>query len=150
MCYTLPWDSSLMQHLPTSWQPAWQLSWSLQCLLSFDIEGKFVGWCMDVRAYPEIVPLSALIACNAMNWPGGDALSFSHKFHHWLMLFTLGQYIVNVQWSITGDGYLTIFIFGICGLKGVYWVFDAVMQWPCCRHHLIHLLTLVHSQQKLS
>ena len=49
--------------------------------------------------YPEIVPLSALIACNAMNWPGGAALYFSHKFHHWLMLYTLGQYIVNVQWS---------------------------------------------------
>ena len=63
--------------------------------------------------YPEIVPLSALIACNAMNWPWGDALSFSHRFHHWLMLYTLGQYIVNVQSSTTSDGFLTIFIFGI-------------------------------------
>ena len=32
--------------------------------------------------YPEIVPLSALIACNAMNSPGCAALSFSHRFHH--------------------------------------------------------------------
>ena len=24
----LPWDSSLVRHLPTSWQPAWQPSWS--------------------------------------------------------------------------------------------------------------------------
>ena len=63
--------------------------------------------------YPEIFTLSALIACNAMNWPGGTAIYFSHKFHHWLMLYTLGQYIVNVQWSITGDGFLTIFKFGI-------------------------------------
>ena len=63
--------------------------------------------------YPEIVPLSALIGCNAMNWPGGDALSFSYRFHHWLMLYTLGQYIVNVQSSTTSDGFLTIFIFGI-------------------------------------
>ena len=37
----------------------------------------------------------------------------SHKFHHWLMLYTFGQYTVNVQWSITGDGFLTIFKFGI-------------------------------------
>ena len=58
-------------------------------------------------------PLSALIACNAMNWPGGDALSFSYRFHHWLMLYTLGQYIVNVQSSTTSDGFSTIFIFGI-------------------------------------
>ena len=33
-------------------------------------------------SYPEIAPLSALIACNAMNRPGGDALSFSYRFHH--------------------------------------------------------------------
>ena len=33
-------------------------------------------------SYPEIVPLTALIACNAMNLPGGDALSFSYRFHH--------------------------------------------------------------------
>ena len=43
--------------------------------------------------------LSALIACNAMNWPGG--------LHHWLMLYTLGLYIVNVQWSRTSKKYLT-------------------------------------------
>ena len=30
------------------------------------------------------------------------------------MLYTLGQYIVNVQWSTTGDKFLTIFTFGIC------------------------------------
>ena len=30
------------------------------------------------------------------------------------MLYTLGQYIVNVQSSTTSDVFLTIFIFGIC------------------------------------
>ena len=65
------------------------------------------------ESYPEIFPLSALIACNAMNWPEGTAIYFSHKFHHWLMLYTFGQYIVNVRWSMTGDGFLTIFKFGI-------------------------------------
>ena len=64
-------------------------------------------------SYPEIVPLSALIACNAMNWPGGAAIYCLPKLHHWLMLYTLGQYIVNVQWSITGEGFLTIFKFRI-------------------------------------
>ena len=64
-------------------------------------------------SYPEIFRLSALIACNARNWPGGAALSFSHRFHHWLMLYALGQYIVNVQWSTTSDRFLTIFTFGI-------------------------------------
>ena len=64
-------------------------------------------------SYPEIFPLSALIACNAMNWPGGAAIYLSHKFHHWLMLYTLGQYIVNVQWSMASEGFLTIFKFGI-------------------------------------
>ena len=122
---------------------------------------------VDLKAYPEIVPLSSLIACNAVNWPGGDALSFSYRFHHWLIpladlrggardarpppggpnsfifmqfsaniwkiiallgvgappwgkswirhwiLYTLGQYIVNVQSSTTSDGFSTIFIFGI-------------------------------------
>ena len=29
------------------------------------------------------------------------------------MLYTFGQYIVNMQWSITGEGFLTIFKFGI-------------------------------------
>ena len=29
------------------------------------------------------------------------------------MLYTFGQYIVNVQWSITGDKFLTILKFGI-------------------------------------
>ena len=62
----------------------------------------------------KFCPLRALIACNAMNWPGGTTIYFSHKFHHWLMLYTFGQYIVNMQWSITGDGFLTIFKFGIC------------------------------------
>ena len=65
------------------------------------------------KSYPKIVPLSALVACNAMNWPGGDALSFSYRFHHWLLLYTLGQYIVNVQSGTTSDGFSTIFIFGI-------------------------------------
>ena len=64
-------------------------------------------------SYPEIFPLSALIACNAMNWPGGTAIYFWHKFHHWLILYTFGQYIVHMQWSITGDGFLTILKFGI-------------------------------------
>ena len=64
-------------------------------------------------SYPEIFPLSTLIACNAMNWPGGDALSFSYRFHHWLMQYTLGQYIVNGQSSTTSDRFSTIFIFGI-------------------------------------
>ena len=63
--------------------------------------------------YPEIVPLSALIAGNAMNSPGGAALSFSHKFTHWLMLYTLAEYIVNMQSSVTSDRFLTIFTFGI-------------------------------------
>ena len=31
---------------------------------------------VNLEAYPKIVSLSALIACNAINWPGGDALSF--------------------------------------------------------------------------
>ena len=65
-------------------------------------------------SYPKIVHLSALIPCNVMNWPGGDALFFSHRFHHWLMLYPLGQYIVNVQSSTTSDGFSTIFIFRIC------------------------------------
>ena len=60
-----------------------------------------------------MVSLSALIACNAMNWPGGAAISCSPKFHHWLMMYTLGQYIMNVQWSKTSDRFLTIIIFGI-------------------------------------
>ena len=66
--------------------------------------------CLELQdlTYSEIVPLSALIACNAMNWPGGTAIYFSHKFHHWLMLYTLSQYIVNVQWSITHMEFLTI------------------------------------------
>ena len=63
--------------------------------------------------YPEIVPLSALIACNGMNSPGGAALSFSHKFHHWLMLYTLAEYIVNMQSSMTSDRFLTILTFRI-------------------------------------
>ena len=63
--------------------------------------------------YPEILPLSTLIACNAMNWPGGAAIYLSHKFQHWLILYTLGQYIVNVQWSMASEGFLTIFKFGI-------------------------------------
>ena len=67
--------------------------------------------------YSEIVSLSALIAYNAMNWPGGAAISCLPKFDHWLMLYTLGQYIVNVQWSNTSDGFLTIIIFGICDTK---------------------------------
>ena len=70
----------------------------------------------EAGTYPEIVPLCALIACNAMNWPGGTAIYLSHKFHHWLMLYTCGQYIVNVQWRITGDRFLTIFKFGIWAL----------------------------------
>ena len=65
------------------------------------------------RNWP-LINRPALIACNAMNWPGGDALSFSYRFHHWLMLYTLGQYIVNVQSSTTSEGFSTIFIFGIC------------------------------------
>ena len=47
-----------------------------------------------------------------MNWPGGDALSFSYRFPHWLMLYTLGQYIVNVQSSTTIDGFSITSFFG--------------------------------------
>ena len=35
-----------------------------------------------LKSYPEIFPLSALIARNVMNSPGGAALSFSPRFHH--------------------------------------------------------------------
>ena len=74
---------------------------------------SFCALKQTLNIYPEIVPLRTLIACNAINWPGGTAIYFSHKFHHWLMLYTFGQYIVNMQWSITGDGFLTIFKFRI-------------------------------------
>ena len=77
------------------------------------------GWKRTV-SYHEIVPLSALIAFNAMNWPGGDALSFSYRFHHWLMLYTLGQYIVNVQSSTTSGrifNYLHIRDMGVNGVR---------------------------------
>ena len=69
---------------------------------------------MDDRcktSYPEIVPLSALIACNAINSPGGAAIYFSHKFHHWLMLYTFGQYKVGIRgqntliWSSKKTGF---------------------------------------------
>ena len=36
------------------------------------------------------------------------------------MLYTLGQYIVNVQSSTTSDGFSTIFIFGICNLHSCH------------------------------
>ena len=29
-----------------------------------------------IYSYPQNIPLSALKACNAMNWPGGAAISF--------------------------------------------------------------------------
>ena len=69
--------------------------------------------CLPTTTYPEIVSLSALIGCNVKNWPGGAAISRLPKFHHWLMLYILGQYIVNVRWSKTSDKFLTIIIFGI-------------------------------------
>ena len=69
--------------------------------------------CRKKFTYPENFPLNALITCNAMNWPGGAAIYLSHKFHPWLMLYTIGQYIVNVQWSMASEGFLTIFKFGI-------------------------------------
>ena len=59
-------------------------------------------------------PFERINSLQCLNWPGGAALSFSHTFHHWLMLYTLGQYIVNVQWSTTSDRFLNIFKFGIC------------------------------------
>ena len=62
---------------------------------------------------PEIVSLNALIVCSIMKWPGDAAISSLHRLHHWFILSTLGQYIVNVQWSRTCDEYLSIFIFGI-------------------------------------
>ena len=65
------------------------------------------------NTYPKILSLSALLACNGMTWPGGIALCW---FHHWLMLYTLGVYIVNVQWSRSNDSFLTIFIFGLRGV----------------------------------
>ena len=89
-------------------------------------------------AYPEIVPLRALIACNARNWPGGAALSFSHRFHHWLMLYTLVQYIVNVQWSTTSDRFLTIFTFGICFLNSM------PTSWCSCPKQLIYVSKCRH------
>ena len=59
--------------------------------------------------YPEIVPLRALIACNAINCPRDAAISFTQTF-----LLTeavhFGQYISNVQWSTRSVGFLTIFI----------------------------------------
>ena len=76
----------------------------------------------NITSYPEIFPLSALIACNTMNWPGGAAIYLSHKFHHWLMLYTLGQYIVNVQSSMASEGFLSIFKFGIGNKTMLFWV----------------------------
>ena len=74
----------------------------------------------SIRDYPYIyltlIPklsfLCALIACNAINSLGCAAISYLHKLHLWLMLYTLCQYIMNLQWS-TSDGFLTIFTFGI-------------------------------------
>ena len=62
-------------------------------------------------SYPEVVFLSALITCNAMNWPGSAAVSFIP--YYWLMLCTLGQDIVNLQWNTTSDGFLSIFTFSL-------------------------------------
>ena len=45
------------------------------CILGLSI--VIVHWYIKiVTAYPEIVPLGALIARNGMNSPGGAALSF--------------------------------------------------------------------------
>ena len=55
-------------------------------------------------------PFERINSLYVMNWPRGDALSFSYRFHHWLMVYTLGQYIVNVQSSTTSDEFSTIFI----------------------------------------
>ena len=40
-------------------------------------------------------------------WPS----PFVHRLHHWLVLGTLDLYIVNVQWILTSDRFLTIFTF---------------------------------------
>ena len=40
-------------------------------------------------AYPEIVPLKALIACNTINWQGDAVISFYTKTSPWLTLYTL-------------------------------------------------------------
>ena len=45
-----------------------------------------------------------------------------HKLHHWFMLCTLGQYIVNMQWGRTSNGCLTVFTFGIWKSKYKEWV----------------------------
>ena len=84
-------------------------------LFIFDINLKIVNiWLvllsiLQLISYPEIVSLSALIVCNAMNWPAGAAISCFHKRHHRRMLYTFGQYIVNVQWNTTSDRFLTLF-----------------------------------------
>ena len=67
----------------------------------------------NLMSNPKILSLSALITCNVMKWPGGAALSCLHRLHHWLMSYTFGLYIVNVQWSRTSDEHLSIFNFGI-------------------------------------
>ena len=46
---------------------------------------------------------------------------FVHRLYYWLMLYTLGQYIVNVQRSTTSNGFLTIFTFWICYRAPTVW-----------------------------
>ena len=86
---------------------------------------------------PKVSTLSTLITCNAMNWPGGAAISWLHRLHSWLKLCTLGQYIVNVQWSTTAEALLTIFTFWI-------WVWNLITPDP----HLIPRISGENFQMK--
>ena len=72
-----------------------------------------VRWQEEDATYGGIRLWIAFIHYRLFSILTGDTLSFSYRFHHWLMLYTLGQYIVDVQSSTTSDGFSTIFIFGI-------------------------------------
>ena len=56
------------------------------------------------------------------------------------MLYTFDQYIVNVQWSITGNGFLTIFKFGIRMLI-LFKINFKMAIWYLCRICYEHFFT---------
>ena len=81
---------------------------------------------------------------------GTAALASLNKFHHWLMLYTLAEYIVNVQSSTTSDRFLTVLTFGIRGILRTSWKASG---WPVTEkgthpYSFIRILWIPKKKQK--
>ena len=102
----VPWDFLLVWHLPTSWQPAWQLSWSLphtceQALLGLEtrtygfVDECSINWAMPALLTIAIVEWVQSVIAKRIHFYSFSSMQ-NHPYNLSLKKYTIRFYLSTV------------------------------------------------------